>query len=385
MAVPYQIYQLTHEPFAVGLLGIVEVVPMLALSLLGGAIADARDRRTMVLLTEIAFLVLSAILLVNALSAEPNLPIMYIVAAAHAGLFALQRPSLEALWPRLVTRDELTAAGALSMLRGTFGRLLGPAIGGVLIATVGLPTTYGIDIISFAGSLVALAMMGRVPPVDPERPSFGRVIEGLRFARSRPELIGTYTVDLVAMFFGMPSALFPAIADAMGGPALLGLLYSAPDTGAFLAMATSGWTKHVHRHGLAVILAATTWGVAIAGFGLASFPPVALALLAVAGSADAISGIFRASIWNRTVPDALRGRMASIEMVSYATGPALGNAESGLVASLFSVRTSIVSGGVLCVVGVGLCALLVPAFRAYDIRAAEPARVPRTVTVPPSA
>jgi MFS family permease len=379
LAVPYQVYQLTRSPLAVGILGIIEVVPMLALSLLGGAFADARDRRTMVLLTEIAFLVLSATLLVNSLATEPNLPILYLVAAGHAGLFALQRPSLEALWPRLVSKEELTAAAALSMLRGTFARLLGPAIGGVLIATVGLPLTYGIDVLSFGASLIALAAMASVPPVDPERPSIRRVLEGLQFARRRPELIGTYAVDLVAMFFGMPLALFPAIAEGMGGPAVLGLLYSAPDTGAFLAMATSGWTRRVRRHGLAVILAATIWGLAIVCFGLATWPPLALACLAVAGGADAISGVFRTSIWTRVVPDALRGRMASIEMVSYATGPALGNAESGIVASLFSVQVSVVSGGLLCMLGCGVCALLLPAFRRYDAQhAQQPARVART-------
>jgi MFS family permease len=171
------------------------------------------------------------------------------------------------------------------------------------------------------------------------------------------------------MFFGMPQALFPAIADTMGGPTVLGLLYSAPALGSLLAAATSGWTTRVRRHGLAVIVAATVWGLAIVGFGLASTPFVAVALLAVAGGADAISGIFRMAIWNHTVPDALRGRLAAIEMVSYSSGPALGNAESGLIAGLFSVPFSVISGGVLCVLGCAICALLLPAFRAYDAEA----------------
>ena len=195
------------------------------------------------------------------------------------------------------------------------------------------------------------------------------MLDGLAFARSRPELIGTYVVDIVAMFFGMPEALFPAIAENMGGPTVLGLLYSAPAFGVLLATATSGWTGQVRRHGLAVLLAATVWGVAIVGFGLATTPLLALPLLAVAGGADAISGIFRMAIWNQTVPDALRGRLASIEMVSYSSGPALGNTESGLVAGLFSVPIAVVSGGVLCVLGCAACALLLPAFRAYDAEA----------------
>jgi MFS family permease len=180
--------------------------------------------------------------------------------------------------------------------------------------------------------------------------------------------MGTYIVDIVAMFFGMPSALFPAIADSMGGPSVLGLLYSGPALGAFIATATSGWTSHVRRHGLAVVLAATAGGVAIALFAFATTPPVAVVLLAAAGGADAISGVFRSAIWNQTVPDALRGRLASIELVSYSTGPLLGNAESGLIASAFSVPVSVFSGGVLCVLGCLLCALLLPGFRAYESR-----------------
>jgi MFS family permease len=305
--------------------------------------------------------------LLNALQPEPSLLAIYVLAGGHAGLIALQRPSLEALMPRLVERHELTAAGALSMLRGALGMLLGPAIGGVLISAVGLPITYGVDVVSFGASLLALWLMRAVPPPpDAERPSLRGVLDGLNYARSRPELMGTYIVDIVAMFFGMPSALFPAIADSMGGPSMLGLLYSAPALGAFIAFATSGWTSHVHRHGLAVVLAATVWGIAIAVFGLMTTPVLALVFLAVAGGADAISGIFRSAIWNQTVPDALRGRLASIELVSYSTGPLLGNAESGLVASLFSVPVSIFSGGVLCVFGCVLCAVLLPGFRRYD-------------------
>jgi len=192
-------------------------------------------------------------------------------------------------------------------------------------------------------------------------------MEGLRYAKSRPELMGTYLVDINAMFFGMPMALFPAIAVGFGG-ASVGLLYSAPFFGALLATLTSRWTAHVHRHGLAVVLAAGVWGVAIICLGIANRLWVALLCLVLAGAADMVSGLFRMIIWNQTVPDHLRGRLAGIEMVSYSTGPLLGNAESGLVASLFSVRTSVVSGGILCVLGTGLMALVLPAFVRYDGR-----------------
>jgi MFS family permease len=368
VAVPYQVYQLTHSPL-LGVLGVAELVPVLALSMVGGVLADARDRRTMVLATEVAFAILSSLLLLNALLPQPFLWAVFVLAGAQAGLFALQRPSLEALMPQLVERDDLTAAGALSMLRGTFGMLLGPAIGGVLIVAVGLPATFGVDAVSFAASLVALALMrASPPPIGAQRPSLRGVLDGLAFARSRPELIGTYVVDIVAMFFGMPQALFPAIAETMGGASVLGMLYSAPALGALAATATSGWTSRVRRHGMAVILAASMWGLAIVGFGLAGGPIVAVAMLAVAGAADAISGIFRQAIWNHTVPNELRGRLASIEMLSYSSGPLLGNAESGVVAGLFSVPVSVVSGGVLCVIGCVLCGVLLPAFRAYDAR-----------------
>ncbi|MBV9329229.1 MAG: MFS transporter [Chloroflexi bacterium] len=371
VAIPYQVYQLTHSPLMVGLLGLAQLGPILAFSMVGGAIADASDRRATVLATEVAFALLSALLFVNAILPEPQLWVIFVLAAMQAGLYALQRPSLDALMPRLVDKTDLTAAGALTATRGTIGMLLGPAIGGVLIATVGLPATYAVDALSFAASLVALALMRASRPVlGGERPSLRGVLDGWSFARSRAELIGTYVVDIVAMVFGMPEALFPAIAESLGGPAILGLLYSAPALGALIAAGTSGWTNHVRRHGLAVILAATIWGVAIIGFGLTTTPLIALPMLAIAGGADAVSGIFRVAIWNHTVPDELRGRLASIEMVSYTSGPALGNAESGLVAGLFSVQASVISGGVLCVLGCAVCFLLLPRFREYQTEAA---------------
>jgi MFS family permease len=370
VAIPYQVYQLTQSPLMVGLLGLAQLGPILAFSMVGGAIADARDRRGTVLATEVAFALLSALLFVNAILPEPRLWVIFVLAAIQAGLFALQRPSLDAMVPRLVEKSDLTAAGALDATRGTVGMLLGPAIGGMLIVTIGLPATYAFDALSFATSLIGLALMRALPPLlGGEQPSLRGVLEGWNYARSRPELVGTYVVDIVAMVFGMPEALFPAIAESLGGPAVLGLLYSAPALGALVASGTSGWTSHIRRHGLAVIVAASVWGVAIIGFGLASTPLIALPMLAIAGAADAISGIFRMSIWNHTVPDELRGRLASIEMVSYTSGPALGNAESGLVAGLFSVPFSVISGGVLCVLGCAACFVLLPSFRDYRTNA----------------
>jgi MFS family permease len=348
VALPFQVFHLSHSFFALGLLGLVQLGPVLACAFWGGALADARDRRLMVLATEAAFALISGLLVLNALIPRPALWALFVLAAVQGGLYALQRPSLDALLPRLVPRDELTAAGALRIIGGTAGSLLGPPVAGLLIAASGLALTYSVDVASFLLSLAALGLMRAVPPpAGAERPSLRRVLEGLRYAWSRKDLLGTYVTDMVAMFFGMPTALFPAIAAGLGGPVALGLLWSALAAGGALALVTSGWTSHVRRHGWGVILAATSWGIGITLFGLTASLPVALACLALAGASDSISGIFRTAMWNRSVPDALRGRLASIEMVSYSSGPLLGDFESGSVAALFGVRASVASGGLL--------------------------------------
>jgi MFS family permease len=371
VAIPYQAYQLSGSSLVVGLLGLAELVPLLAAAFIGGALADAFDRRRLMQLTELSFAAASLVLVANALLPHPHLWVLFVMSALLATLDGLQRPSLDALTPRLVERDELVAAGALDSFRMTIGMIAGPALGGVLVATAGVPATYAVDTATFAASLTALRMMRAVPPPpEAEPPSLERILEGLRYAGSRPELMGTYVVDIVAMFFGMPMALFPAVASHLGGAGVLGLLYAAPAVGSLIATVTSGWAARVHRHGAAVCIAAAIWGVGIVGFGLA--PNLALALLGliVAGGADMLSGIFRGTIWNQTIPDHLRGRLAGIEQVSYSTGPLLGNVESGAVASLAGVRASIISGGVLCVAGVAVAILALPAFWRYDNRAA---------------
>ena len=369
VAVPYQVYQLTHSTLLVGTLGLVELAAMLVFAMLGGALADAADRRSMVLLSEAGLMAGSLLMAGNAALRHPLLWLIFAVALLWGSLDALQRPSLDALLPRLVEREELAAAGALMSLRGTVGMIAGPALAGVLITLIGLPATYLVDVATFVVGLGCLFLMKAVPPpVDAERPSLRRVLEGIRYARSRPELIGTYVVDIVAMTFGMPMALFPAIAQGLGGPSVLGLLYAAPAVGSFLFFATSGWARHVHRHGMGVIVAATLWGIAIIGFGVAPGLIATLFFLAFAGAADAMSGLYRQLIWNQTIPDSLRGRLASIELLSYSIGPTLGNFEAGVVGSAFSVRVSVLSGGILTVVGCALCALALPAFRQYDER-----------------
>ncbi len=369
VAVPYQTYQITGSTFAVGLLGLLELVPILAIAFLGGALADAFDRRQLVQIAEAGAGISSAVLVVNALIDHPKVWVVYLATVTGAAFYAVLRPALDAMPPRLVDRDELVAASSVGTTFNTVAWLGGPAVAGVLIAAAGLPFVYGLDVASFGISLVILSRMRRMPPPeDAEAPSVSRIAEGLRYARSRQELIGTYLVDIVAMLFGIPLALFPAYAERLGGAGVLGLLYAAPGAGAFVASLTSGWTARVHRHGLAVILAASLWGAGIVVFAVAGNLWLALAGLAFAGGADAVSGVFRSTIWNQTIPDNLRGRLAGVEMVSYTAGPLLGQVESGLVAALTSVRFSAVSGGVLCIVGVAITAAMLPVFRHYDAR-----------------
>jgi MFS family permease len=367
VAVPFQVFELTGSSLAVGLIALAELVPILFMAFVGGALADAVDRRRMVVLSEVGMMLSAGVLLANSLLAEPKLWVLFVVAGVDAAVYGIQRPSLEALTPRLVERDELAAASALASFRMNFGALAGPALAGGLIAAIGLPATYGFDVATYAVSLVFLLRMRAVPPPpEADRPSLRGIVDGLRYAGRRPELLGTYFVDMAAMFFGIPEALFPAFAKELGGgPGALGLLYAAPAAGALLASVTSGWVGRVRRHGLAVILAATVWGVTVVGFGLATSLVLALVLLALAGFADMVSGIFRITIWNETIPDHLRGRLAGIEMVSYTSGPLLGNVEAGVVASFAGIRASAVSGGVLCVLSVGALAAALPGFRRY--------------------
>ncbi|MHB8466988.1 MAG: MFS transporter [Acidimicrobiales bacterium] len=367
VAVPYQVFRLTHSSLAVGLLGLAEIVPLVAAAVLGGALADAHDRRRMVQLAELGQAAVSVGLVANALLDHSQLWVLYLAAASAATFDGIQRPSFDAMLPRLVDHDDLPAVGALEGMRGTVGLIAGPALAGLLIASIGLAGTYGIDVATFAVSLYAWRMVRAVPPPpDAGPPSIAGILEGFRYAASRQELMGTYLVDMNAMFFGMPNALFPALAVRLhGGPGALGLLYAAPAVGALVATIASGWVRRIRRHGLAIAWAAAGWGVAIVAFGVSPSLSLAIVFLAIAGAADMVSGLFRMTMWNQTIPDHLRGRLAGIEMLSYASGPSLGNVEAGTVAALAGLRASIVSGGVMCVLGSGLLAWRLPKFRAY--------------------
>jgi MFS family permease len=371
VSIPYQIYLLTHDPLLVGLLGLCELGPLLFMSFVGGALADYVDRRRLVIIGELAFTVLTAVLLINALLGKPQLWIMFVVAALTTAIDGLQRPALDAIVPRLVAPAQIPAASVLNSLRMNVASLAGPALGGVLLATLPLAWVFAIDLGTFAISLACLAVMRAVPPPPAaDRPSLRSIGTGMRYAGRRPELLGTYLVDINAMFFGMAQSLYPFVAARLGGPAVLGLLYAAPSAGSLLATLSSRWTGRVHRHGLAVVLAAGGWGLATVGFGLSPTLWLALTCLVLAGAADMISGIFRSVIWNQTIPDHLRGRLAGIEMLSYTIGPTLGNARAGATARLpgVGVGGSIVWGGVACVAGTLALAAALPAFIRYDGR-----------------
>ena len=369
VAAPLQVKQLTGSFLLVGLLGAIEFVPFVVGGLWGGALADSRDRRRVVLVCEVALLLLSALLLGNALLPTPQVWAVFVTAGGIALAGALQRPASDALLPRVVSTDDLPAAISLQSVVQTSTFLVGPSIGG-LLAAWHLPTAYALDVATFVVSAVALASLAPVPPTDTSVGAGLREIAlGIRYAVSRRDLLGSYAVDIAAMLFAIPDAVFPFLADDLHAPWALGLLYSAAGAGSLVAAATSGWTSHVHRHGLAIVLAASVWGVAmfVAGVVPGGLWPV-LVFLAVAGGADMVSGVFRSTLWNQTIPDELRGRLAGIELLSYTTGPTLGNARAGAMAAFGGARFAIWSGGLLCVAAVAALTAALPTFRRYDAR-----------------
>jgi MFS family permease len=322
----------------------------------------------MLRITEIGQTIVTLILLINSLLPAPKIWVLFAAVALHAGLAALQRPAFESFIQKVVPAEMMSAVTALNSIRFSIGMIVGPAIAGV-IATQFTPSwAYFIDLVTFAASLMAVFMIRSVPPPEnADRPSVAGVIGSWKYAFRRQELLGTYFIDIAAMFFAFPQALYPALA-VIYGPSYIGLFPGAIAFGALLGSVTSGWTKNIERHGVMVIVAAVLWGIAILFFGLANSIIPALAFLAAAGFFDMISGIFRGAIWNQTIPNYLRGRMASIEMISYLTGPYLGSAKMGLVAEYYSVKTALVSGGIMCVVAVIFTALFLPKFFRYDGR-----------------
>lgn len=367
VALPFQVKELTGSYLAVGLIGLVEIIPLVIFGLYGGVLADHMDRKRMIWVTEAAALFLSAILLINSLLPSPKLAVIYIIAALFAAVDGLQRPSADAILPRLVEHKDLPAASALMSLRWQVGMVTGPALAGVLISIAGVSAGFILDILTYLLALFILLKVKSVPPMkESEKPSFSSLVDGVKYATSRKDLMGTYLVDLAAMFFAMPTALFPFWAEQVGAPWALGLFYAAGTIGSILVTLTSGWVKSYTKHGRAIFLAALGWGVAITLAGVSNNLFLILLFLILAGASDMVSALFRSTLWNQSIPDEFRGRLAGVELISYSVGPLGGQTRAGFTAERTSLRTSVVSGGLLCIGFVTLFTALLPEFRKYD-------------------
>ncbi len=368
IVVPWQMYQLTQSSAMVGYIYLAEFVPMVILAFVGGALADFFDKRRLLRITEFGQGLASVVLLVNSLLPRPQIWVLFLCVALHAGLAAVQRPAFESFIQKVIPPELMSAVMALNSIRWSIGAIISPAIAGIIAVKLGPSIAYALDLLTFAGTIYAVYAISAVPsPENAERPSWQGIKRAWKYAFSRQELLGTYFIDIAAMFFAMPQALYPALA-VMYGDNYVGFFPAAIALGALVASLTSGWTKNIHRHGVMVTAAAALWGVAIIFFGLSSSILLALFFLFAAGFFDMISGIFRGAIWNQTIPNYLRGRLASIEMISYLTGPMLGSAKMGIVAESFGVKAALVSGGILCVASVAGAALFLPGFLSYDGR-----------------
>ena len=372
VALPFQLKELTGSYLAVGLLGAVEVIPLIAFGLYGGVLADSVDRKKMVWATEAGALILVAILLGNSLLDNPSIAVIYIVAALFAVVNGLQRPSMDAMLPRLVSHEDLPAASALLSLRWQLGVIVGPTIGGIIFSTFSITVGFGLDIATYLVSLAFLARVRAIPPIkEAEKPSLAALFDGVKYAFQRKDLLGTYIIDLAAMTLAMPMALYPFWADELQAPWALGMFYAAITVGSVVVTLTSGWIRTYRFHGRAVILAAMGWGLAIAASGLSNSLIIVLFCLTVAGASDMVSALFRGAIWNQTIPDELRGRLAGIELLSYSVGPLLGQLRAASVASATTLSFSVTSGGLMCVVVVAFLALFLPKMWKYDVQTNE--------------
>ena len=382
VALPYQVFVLTGSAFLTGLLGAVELIPMAAMGLYGGALADRIDRRRILLLNQLGLGATAAALATLAFSGSPPLAVLYVLAGLLAGLGAMNFSARAAIVPNLVPRHQLKSALALNFGLSQLTMVIGPGLGGLMIAAWGVGAAYVADA---AG---CLAMVLAVLPMSPQQPIAGQagvtmrasIGEGLRYVRANEALRATLTMDFMAMTFGMPRVLFPVLALTVydAGAAGTGLLYAAVSAGATVAALTTGWLVHARRLGRVVIGAVAIWGAAIACTGLVGGLWAAAALLAVAGAADSVSSVCRHTINQSITPDHVRGRMSSIFSLSAAGGPRLGDVESGVAAAIVGPRAAVVSGGVACVVGVGLIAFMLPALARYD----SADWIPAAVSVP---
>lgn len=369
MAIPFQVYKLTHSSLDVGLVGLAQIVPVLAGSLFGGSVADAVDRRRLLLITQLSLAICSVGLALNSLGGKAEIWPLYVLSALSAGIVSIDSPTRSAVIANLVGRPMFASANVLWQLLYQLAQVAGPAVAGLLLTKFGFASVYWIDAATFAVSLVAVASLPSLKPLGGgTRFGLGSVVEGLRYLKGRPVLQGTFAIDLNAMILGMPRALFPALAltRSHGGASTVGLLYAAPGAGALVGALLTGWVVGVRKQGRAVIVAVMIWGAAIAAFGLVPWLEAALAVLALAGATDVISVVFRGTILQLEAPEALRGRLSSIHTAVVTGGPRLGDFEAGAVAAVSTPQISVVSGGLGCMVGVGLVTWLMPVFARYD-------------------
>lgn len=372
-ALLFQVYALTRSTLDVGLLSLAQLVPLLTLTIVGGAFADHFDRRLLMLVQQAGMIVGGGVVLVNAALPHPAVWPCFVCMVVDACAFSFGVGAQNALIPRIVGDDQLVAANNLNSLIGSLAAVVGPAVGGVLIATAGVVTAYAIDVATFFATLAAVWLLPSLVPEGGEdaRPSLRSIVDGFRFVRRSPVILGFMLVDTNAMIFGMPIALFPAIAlHRFHDEHALGYLLAATAAGALVFSALGGWVNHVRRQGLVVVVSAAVWGAAIAAFGFATQLWLALLLLALAGGADLISAVLRGTMLLELTPDAYRGRTIGIEFAQVTSAPSLGNLEAGALASVTSIRTSIVSGGLACVAGCVLLSALFPALVRYR-RAAD--------------
>ena len=369
VAVPFQVKELTNSYVAVAISGLVEILPLVIFGLYGGVLADALDRKKLIWVTEAMSLIFTGALLVNSLLDSPSLILIYIVSGLFAATSGLRQPAMQAALPRLVDHEDMPAAAALMSLRWQTGVIIGPALGGILISTYSVAVGYAADIGTFIISLALIAMMRKIPPSkEAEKPSLTGLIDGIKYAFGRKDLLGTYAIDLAAMFFAMPTALIPFWADQLKAPWALGLLYASMTVGSIIVTLTSGWIKNVHFYGKAIMWAAIGWGLAIALSGATNSLWLVLLFLTLAGASDMVSALFRSAMWNQTIPDNFRGRLAGIELLSYSLGPLAGQMRAASMAAVTTLSISVTSGGIMCVVTVGFFAFLLPQFRKFDIR-----------------
>ena len=372
VAIPFQIKELTNSYLAVGIVGAIELVPLIVFGLYGGVLADSVNRKKMVWATEAGAMLLVALLLANSMLWEPKVWVIYIAAGLFAVVDGLQRPSADAMLPRLVGHQDLPAATALMSLRWQLGLIVGPTVGGIIFSTFSISAGFAVDMATYVVALVFLARVRSMPSSkEAKKPSLAALLDGVKYAFSRQDLIGTYIIDLAAMTLAMPMALYPFWADQLNAPWALGMFYSAITVGSVLVTVTSGWTTRYRFHGRAVILAAIGWGLAIAVAGLSTSLVLVLLFLTIAGAFDMISALFRANIWNQTIPDHFRGRLAGIELLSYSVGPLAGQLRAATIASATSLSFSVTSGGVLCAIVVAFLAFFLPKMWKYDVETNE--------------